>query len=51
VGVSAILAPRYVSQILGKNQVAISKGIKFFRVWPNLERVPNSLWDLDRPKD
>ncbi|MBM3742214.1 MAG: class I SAM-dependent methyltransferase [Actinobacteria bacterium] len=51
VGVSAILAPRYVGQILDKNQVAISKGIKFFRVWPNLERVPNSLWDLDRPKD
>ena len=42
--VCAVLAPRYVSQIVEKNQHALESGVTFLRVWPMLEEVPYSPW-------
>jgi hypothetical protein len=40
----AVLAPRYVSQIIENNQPALDSGVKFLRVWPMLEEVPYRRW-------
>ena len=42
--VCAVLAPRYVSQIVEKNQLALDAGVTFLRVWPMLEEVPYRPW-------
>ena len=42
--VCAVLAPRYVSQIVEKNQHALDSGVTFLRVWPMLEEVPYRPW-------
>ena len=44
VRVCAILAPRYVTQIIEKNQHALDSGVTFLRVWPMLEEVPYRQW-------
>jgi len=40
----AILAPRYVSQIVAKNLTAVRTGVNFLRVWPVLEEVSSPIW-------
>lgn len=40
----AILAPRYVTQILKNNRRAIDSGLTFVRVWPAIEELPNEHW-------
>lgn len=42
--VCAVLAPRYVTQIVEKNQQALDSGVTFLRVWPMLEEVPYRPW-------
>lgn len=39
-----ILAPRYVNQILRKNESVVSAGVIFIRVWPFFEKLPNTQW-------
>ena len=46
----ALLAPRYVTQIIENNQPALASGVTFVRVWPILEEVPNRQWQIVRPK-
>ena len=46
----AVLAPRYVTQIIENNQPALDAGVIFVRVWPILEEVPNHQWQVVRPK-
>ena len=40
----AVLAPRYVTQILESNQLALDLGVTFLRVWPVIEEVPYRRW-------
>ena len=40
----AVLAPRYVDQILKNNSSALKSGITFSRVWPIVEQIPNRNW-------
>lgn len=40
----AVLAPRYVTQILESNQLALDLGVTFLRVWPVIEEVPYRPW-------
>ena len=40
----AVLAPRYVDQILKNNSSALKSGVTFSRVWPIVEEVPNQNW-------
>lgn len=40
----AVLAPRYVTQIIENNQLAVDSGVIFIRVWPMLEEVPYRSW-------
>ena len=40
----AILAPRYVSQIVANNLDSVRGGVNFLRVWPILEEVSNPIW-------
>lgn len=39
-----VLAPRYVSQIVTNNRVALDSGVTFTRIWPVLEEVPYKTW-------
>ena len=48
--VCAILAPRYVSQIVENNQPALDSGVTFVRVWPMLEEVPYRSWHGESSK-
>jgi len=43
-GYCAILAPRYVSQIVANNLNSVRDGVKFLRVWPVLEEVSRPTW-------
>lgn len=47
----AVLAPRYVGQIVEKSKELINNGVTFVRVWPTLEEVPNEHWSIERPKN
>jgi len=40
----AVLAPRYVDQILKNNSSALKSGVTFSRIWPYVEEVPNLSW-------
>ena len=42
--VCAVLAPRYVTQIIENNQHALDSGVTFLRVWPMVEEVPYRHW-------
>jgi hypothetical protein len=42
--VCAVLAPRYVTQIIENNQHALESGVTFLRVWPMVEEVPYRHW-------
>lgn len=44
----AVLAPRYVDQILKNNSSALKSGVTFSRVWPFVEEVPNLSWQPAR---
>ncbi len=44
----AVLAPRYVDQILKNNSSALMSSVTFLRVWPFVEEVPNLSWQLAR---
>jgi hypothetical protein len=44
----AVLAPRYVDQILKNNSSALQSGVIFSRVWPIVEEVPNRSWQPAR---
>ncbi|MFZ9704506.1 MAG: hypothetical protein ACO3BB_04495, partial [Bacilli bacterium] len=44
----AVLAPRYVDQILKNNASALKSGVIFSRIWPIVEEVPNQSWQPNR---
>ena len=44
----AVLAPRYVDQILKNNSFALKSGVTFSRIWPCVEEVPNRSWQPTR---
>jgi hypothetical protein len=44
----AVLAPRYVDQILKNNASALKSGVTFSRIWPFVEEVPNQSWQPNR---
>ncbi|NBY45644.1 MAG: methyltransferase domain-containing protein [Acidimicrobiia bacterium] len=44
----AVLAPRYVDQILKNNMSALKSGVTFSRIWPCVEEVPNENWQPAR---
>ncbi len=44
----AVLAPRYVDQILKNNSSALKSGVTFSRIWPFVEEVPNLSWQPAR---
>jgi hypothetical protein len=44
----AVLAPRYVDQILKNNASALKSGVTFSRIWPFVEQVPNQSWQPAR---
>lgn len=39
-----VLAPQYVDQIVSKNSKARDRGVKFSRIWPDVEEVPAKAW-------
>lgn len=39
-----VLAPQYVNQIVLKNSQARDRGVKFSRIWPDVEEVPAKTW-------
>lgn len=39
-----VLAPQYVNQIVLKNSEARDRGVKFARIWPDVEEVPAKSW-------
>ena len=44
----AVLAPRYVDQILKNNSSALKSGVTFSRIWPFVEELPNRNWQPAR---